>query len=56
MGAQLKRADRLGARYAVFVGAEELAAGRFGLKDLRSGEQVPVDGDTLVERLGGRSN
>jgi histidyl-tRNA synthetase len=55
MGAQLKRADRLGARYAVFVGADELSAGRFGLKDLDSGEQVTVDEATLFERLGAGS-
>ena len=52
MGAQLKRADRLGARYALFIGANELASGQFGLKDLASGEQVTVDAATLLERLG----
>jgi len=51
MGAQLKRADRLGARFALFVGADELAAGRFGLKDLSSGEQESVDEASLAERL-----
>jgi len=39
----MKRAERLGARFALFVGANELAAGRFGLKDLSSGVQVEVD-------------
>ena len=43
MGAQLKRAERLGARFALFVGQAELASGRFGLKNLASGEQIEVD-------------
>jgi histidyl-tRNA synthetase len=43
MGAQLKRAEKLGARFALFVGEAELARGRFGLKNLTSGEQVDVD-------------
>jgi len=55
MGAQLKRADRLGARYALFIGADELESGEFGLKDLTSGEQVQVDAATLMERLGSES-
>jgi histidyl-tRNA synthetase len=43
LGAQMKRAERLGARFALFVGEAELARGRFGLKNLRSGEQIEVD-------------
>jgi histidyl-tRNA synthetase len=43
MGAQLKRAERLGARFALFVGESELQKGRFGLKNLASGEQIEVD-------------
>jgi histidyl-tRNA synthetase len=43
MGAQLKRAERLGARFALFVGESELAKGRFGLKNLGNGEQIEVD-------------
>jgi len=39
---QLKRADRTGARYAVILGDDEIAAGTVGLKDLRgdSGQQA----------------
>ena len=51
MGAQLKRAGRQGARYVVFVGKDELAAGRFGLKDMQSGEQVDLDEAGIRERL-----
>jgi histidyl-tRNA synthetase len=54
MGAQLKRAERVGARYALFVGDGELEHGRFGLKDLATGEQVTVDELELLARLGGR--
>jgi len=43
LGAQMKRAERLGARFALFVGEAELKRGRFGLKNLTSGEQVEVD-------------
>jgi histidyl-tRNA synthetase len=43
MGAQLKRAERVGARFALFVGDSELQRGRFGLKNLVSGEQIDVD-------------
>ncbi len=53
MGPQIKRADRVGARYAVFVGGEELARGRFGVKDLASGEQVELDETQLIERVRG---
>ena len=51
MGAQLKRAGRSGAAHALFVGAKELSSGRFGLKDLRSGEQIEVEDHQLVARL-----
>ena len=54
MGAQLKRADRAGARFALFVGEGEIGIGRYGLKDLATGEQCAVAEEDLVERLGGR--
>jgi len=55
--AQLKRADRSGARFALIIGEDELRAGRAGLKPLRSSdEQVAVAFDELpgelVARLG----
>jgi histidyl-tRNA synthetase len=43
--AQLRRADRLGARYAVLLGDEELRTGRIELKDLASGLQRAVGGE-----------
>jgi len=54
MGAQLKRADRLGARFALFVGADEIDSGRFGLKDLSSGEQVALEERAVIERIAER--
>lgn len=54
MGAQLKRADRVRARFALFVGESEIASGRYGLKDLATGEQSSVQEKDLVARLGGR--
>jgi len=55
MGAQMKRADRMEARFAVFVGADEIASGRFGIKDLTTGEQTETDEAGLIGRLGDRS-
>jgi histidyl-tRNA synthetase len=52
LGAQMRRAERSGARFAVFVGGDELAAGMFGLKDLASGAQIQVDEAGLLARLG----
>ncbi|MDH3592934.1 MAG: histidine--tRNA ligase, partial [Planctomycetota bacterium] len=52
MGAQMKRADRLGVRRAMFVGEREIEAGRFGVKDLRTGDQSDVELDDLVRVLG----
>jgi histidyl-tRNA synthetase len=52
LGAQMKRADRSRARFALFVGRDEVATGRFGLKDLSSGEQVEVSLDDLIARVG----
>jgi histidyl-tRNA synthetase len=48
LGAQLKRAERQGARFALFAGKDEVASGRYGLKDLDTGEQRSV---TLEEAL-----
>ena len=52
---QLKRADRSGARYAVILGDSEVAAGRAGLKPLRSSEdQESVPFERLAAELGER--
>jgi histidyl-tRNA synthetase len=51
MGAQVKRADRVAARFALFVGRDELERGRFGLKDLASGDQEDIEEACLVARI-----
>jgi histidyl-tRNA synthetase len=52
MGAQLRRADKAGARFAVFVGADEIAAGTYGVKDLRTGDQQSMDEKAIITRCG----
>jgi histidyl-tRNA synthetase len=56
MRAQMRHANRRGARVTLIVGEDELARGEFTLRDMQSGEQVTVSTDTLVaavsERLG----
>jgi len=54
LGGQMKRAGRSGARWALFLGEEELASGEARLKDLSTGEQesIPLeDLDALARRL-----
>jgi histidyl-tRNA synthetase len=49
--AKMRSADKLGARWAVFVDASEAQRRVARLKDLASGEQVEVPWDQLAERL-----
>jgi len=56
MGAQLRRAEKAGARFALFIGKDELAAGRFGLKDLASGRQVEVVESDIVAMVRGSAS
>ena len=52
MKSQMRRADKLGARYALVVGEAELESGQAELKDLRQkGEGPTVALDTLAEHL-----
>ena len=56
--AQIKRADKSGAEYALILGEQELAEGRIGLKPLRSNEEqesIALDDLALVlqEKLSG---
>ena len=51
MKAQMKDASRSGARYAVIVGADELAAGTATVKDLSTGEQESCALGDLKGRL-----
>lgn len=42
LGAHLKHADRIGARYTVLIGAREAEAGRGTVRDMTSGEQREI--------------
>jgi histidyl-tRNA synthetase len=53
MKAQLKMADRVGARFAAIVGADELAAGAVSLRRLTDGMQETVPLAELTGRLAG---
>ena len=51
-GQRMKRADRIGARWAVSIGSEELARGVARLRDLDSGVEEELDFGALAARLG----
>jgi len=48
----LKRADRLGVRWALLVGEDELKSASYTLKDLATGGQEAVDATALAARVG----
>ena len=49
--AQMKRADRLGAKKVLIVGDDELASGKGILRDLSTKEQKEIGLDDLIENL-----
>ena len=51
LGKQFKEADRKGARVALVLGPDEIAAGQVSLKDLASGEQRTVARSEIVRVL-----
>jgi histidyl-tRNA synthetase len=51
LGAQLKRANRIGARFALFIGEAELDSGAYELKDLRTGQQTRVGESAIVAHV-----
>ncbi|MHB8160003.1 MAG: histidine--tRNA ligase [Thermoleophilia bacterium] len=51
---QMKQANRLGARFAIIIGEDELASGAATVRDMGSGEQESVALDVLEENLSGR--
>jgi len=52
---QMKKADRLGCRYTLFLGENELAGGSAGLRDMKSAtqESLPLSGieEWIIDRL-----
>jgi histidyl-tRNA synthetase len=55
LGKALERASRLGARFAVIVGEDEVAKKKFTLRDLKSGTQSLVSEAQLLKELLGVS-
>ena len=49
----LEVANKSGARWALIVGEDEVASGKYALKNMASGEQVPVSRSDLAVHLGG---
>jgi histidyl-tRNA synthetase len=47
----MELADKLGARFAVIVGDDELATGRFTLRDMSSGEQESLAPEEIAARV-----
>jgi histidyl-tRNA synthetase len=41
--AQMKYADKIGAKYSVVIGDDEIANGKASLKNMQSGETVTVE-------------
>jgi histidyl-tRNA synthetase len=55
LDAKLKRslelANKMGARFALIVGDNEMNLGQYGLKNMLSGEQTAIDRDQLLNRI-----
>ncbi len=47
----LEVANKIGARFALILGDNEIAAGTYLLKDMSSGEQESLSRDQLVRRI-----
>ena len=47
----LELANKMNARFALIVGENEIAAGRYTLKNMQSGEQQTVGRDQVVQRI-----
>jgi histidyl-tRNA synthetase len=54
LSGQLKHASRMGSRYAVIIGDEELEKGIVILRDLETGDQVEIDRDFAADYIAER--
>ena len=52
----LEVANKMGARYALILGDNEIAAGTYLVKDMTSGEQVTLSRDELAEHVRLKTN
>ena len=49
--AQMKYANKIGAKYLVVLGDDEIANGAFKLKNMQTGEQFDADDDTVFNLI-----
>ncbi|MFA7149203.1 MAG: His/Gly/Thr/Pro-type tRNA ligase C-terminal domain-containing protein, partial [Syntrophomonadaceae bacterium] len=49
--AQMKYADKLGARMVIIIGDDEIQQGYFTLRDMQSKEQVQIDKEEIIESV-----
>jgi histidyl-tRNA synthetase len=47
----MREANKLGAKYAIIIGDNELQQNRAQLKDLTSGNQETIDMDSIVSHI-----
>jgi histidyl-tRNA synthetase len=52
----MELANKLGARYALLIGENEMMAGSYALKDMTTGVQESLDRDAVAARLAAKSN
>jgi histidyl-tRNA synthetase len=52
----MELANKLGARYTLIVGEDEMAAGRYALKNMSTGKQETLTRDEIAARLAASSN
>ena len=47
----MELANKLGARFTLILGDDEIASGRYALKNMQSGVQEPVSREQLAQQL-----
>jgi len=48
---QMKYADKLGTRYTMILGDNEIESGRVALRDMKNGESKDISLESLADRL-----
>ena len=51
----MELANKTGARFALILGDDEIAAGHYSLKDMQSGVQEHVTREQLFQRIGNKN-
>ncbi|TDT68580.1 histidyl-tRNA synthetase [Hypnocyclicus thermotrophus] len=54
--AQMKKIDKINAKYAIIVGEEEVKENKLVVKNLKTGEQIKIKRDTICEYMKGEIN